>query len=224
MGSNEMRHYFTSGFFADAKRSLVPGTRPELVGTEKLVAADIEHRLSRGRGSVLFVELGGQAGASSAVLSEWFTRDIRRGRLTVMVTNHERRSGVQILRASERVMKQSKRSAEIIPDMDTAMFIREHMHLIDWRSGVDTIRLPQLTSAYGGADVIHECMAGLFFHPDRPRAFQAVTAALKPGGALFTRETPDKDRSYGAFPSDVMKPDGWYVWGVRGYRIYRKNG
>lgn len=222
MGRNEMHHYYTSGFFADAKRSLIPGTRPELVGTEIKVASDIEDRLRHSRNPVLFVELGGQAGASSAVLSEWFAGEVMRGRLKLMVTNHERRSGAQILHASERVMKASRRSAEIIPDGDTATFIREHMHLIDWRSGVDTVHLPRLTAAYGGADVIHECMAGLFFHPDRPRAFTAVVDALKSGGALFTRETPDKDHSYGAFPGDRMKPDGWYVWGIRGYRVYRK--
>lgn len=222
MGRSEMLHYYTSGFFADARRPLAPGTQPELVGTEIRVATELEHRLSRARKPVLFVELGGQAGASSAVLSEWFAREITRGRLKLMVTNHERRSGDQILRASERVIRQLKKSAEVIPDEGTATFIREHMHLIDWYSGMDTTHLPRLTAPYGGADVVHECMAGLFFHPDRPRAFTAVVDALKRGGALFTRETPDKDHSYGTFPSDRMKPDGWYVWGIRGYRVYRK--
>lgn len=110
----------------------------------------------------------------------------------------------------------------MIPDLETAAFVRQHAHLIQWKSGVDTKELPRIVAPLGGADIIHECMAGLFFHPDRPKAFQAVVAALNAGGRLYTRETPDRDFSYGKFPHDIIKPDHFYVWGIRSYRTYTK--
>lgn len=164
-------------------------------------------------------------GASVIAIATHFREEIRSGQVTIIATNKETIKPEDVLLEARKRLANPDRGNPIILDPTTIEFISRNHHLVDFQSRVYAARLPETICqrGIGQLNIVHESFGGLYHSSVHSASLRAVAASLKPGGILFTTETPnDEPVAYPNFTKTGLRPEKEYQWGIRGYRRYRK--
>lgn len=195
-----------SGYFADIASPVEPN---ELQGNEIFMASTIRLLLDR-QDVVRALDIGGMLGASFVRIASQFPEEIAQGRLQIIVTNlepdftiicgiaeakrrlfiHTNWDAIVDLWQKDKIQRVSLQDwgkKLILASMEEITFLENNHHLVTYRSGVDTLQLPETLTHKG--DIIHERLGGFHHHKNKERVLPALQKVLRPESGIIMTTT-----------------------------------